>query len=147
MANITNRDWWIANTTGQPLKVRCLSHNVVLGTARVVTMDGEYGEVDARALYPRSGGRYCVEPERRNRGGKMKNTIHDRREQMFLRQLETMQQQWFRRVQSAATDFAYSRIRESPLWPTLSNAEWDAAAEELGGEIEALIDAWIERKK
>lgn len=50
MATLANRDWYIANTNGQPLKVRCLSVNYVLGTARVVTMDGDYGEVDAHAL-------------------------------------------------------------------------------------------------
>lgn len=51
MATLANRDWYIADINGKPLKVHCLSNNVVLGTARVVTDDGVYGEVDARALY------------------------------------------------------------------------------------------------
>lgn len=50
MATLANRDWYIADINGQPLKVRCLSQNYVLGTARVVAMDGVFGEVDAHAL-------------------------------------------------------------------------------------------------
>ena len=50
MATLVNRDWYIANTDGKPLRVRCLSQNYILGTARVVTEQGEYGEVDTTAL-------------------------------------------------------------------------------------------------
>lgn len=50
MATLVNRDWCIADTNGQPLRVRCLSQNYVLGTARVVTTHGDYGVVDAHAL-------------------------------------------------------------------------------------------------
>lgn len=50
MATLANRDWYIADINGQPLKVRCLSQNYVLGTARVVDGSGNYGEVDAHAL-------------------------------------------------------------------------------------------------
>lgn len=51
MATLANRDWWTADRYGKPLKVRCLSQNVVLGTARVVTDDGVFAEVNARHLH------------------------------------------------------------------------------------------------
>lgn len=51
MATLVNRDWWTIDKRGMPLKVRCLSHNVVIGTARVVTNDGVFAEIDARELH------------------------------------------------------------------------------------------------
>lgn len=51
MATLVNRDWWTIDAHGQPLRVRCLSHNVVIGTARVVAADGVFAEIDARELY------------------------------------------------------------------------------------------------
>lgn len=50
MATLANRDWYIADVTGKPLRVRCLSQNYILGTARVVDASGNYGEIDAHAL-------------------------------------------------------------------------------------------------
>lgn len=51
MATLANRDWWTIDAHGQPLRVRCLSHNVVIGTARVVADDGVFAEIDARELH------------------------------------------------------------------------------------------------
>lgn len=51
MSTLANRDWYIADVDGKPIKVRCLSQNYVLGTARVVDGQGCVGEVDARALH------------------------------------------------------------------------------------------------
>lgn len=51
MATLANRDWWTTDKCGHPLKVRCLTHNVVLGTARVVSGDGVFAEIDARELH------------------------------------------------------------------------------------------------
>jgi hypothetical protein len=50
VSTLANRDWYIADTQGKPIKVRCLSQNYVLGTARVVDNFGNYGEVDAHSL-------------------------------------------------------------------------------------------------
>ena len=51
MATLANRDWYIAGIDGKPIKVRCLSQNYVLATARVVDEFGRFGEVDTRALH------------------------------------------------------------------------------------------------